>query len=174
VSGSLRPWLVVVPLATLGLLGGHELAYAITGTPSAGLHGYLGHLPQLVLLLVLLSLVGASFVERGQRVALWPFPAVVLATFVLQEHLERIAHHGSVPFLLDDRVFQAGLAVQAIVALAAWVLARALVRIVGAPRSVDRCAWPSAAAWVPAGRLILSSRPATGVHGARAPPPRDR
>ena len=172
-SRSLRPWLVVVPLAPLGLLGGHEVAYSITGTPSAGVHDYLGHLPQVALLLVLLSLVGASFVQRSQTVALWPFPAVVLASFAVQEHVERVAHDGSIPFLLDDRVFQVGLAVQAIVALAAWILARALVRIVGASPRVDRRPWPATAAWAPAMHLVPSSRSAMGVHGARAPP-RDR
>lgn len=124
-------WLAVVPVATLGMLGGHELAYEVTGTPDNAMHGYLHHVPQVALLLGLLALVGASFVERGTRLALWPFPAVVLVGFVAQEHLERLAHTGSVPLLLDKPFFLVGLAIQALVAVAAWVVARLLVRVVG-------------------------------------------
>lgn len=130
----MRPWLLVVPLATLGLLAGHELSYAVTGTPGRELHGYLSHLPQAALLLTLLSLLGATFVERAGRLALWPFPAVAMVGFVAQEHVERLAHGGSVPFLLEKPFFLVGLAAQAVVAIAAWLLARLLARIVGAAR----------------------------------------
>lgn len=128
---NLRAWLVIVPLSTLGALGGHRAAYALTGTAGGELHGYLHHAPQAILLLVILALVGAALVERGARVVLWPFPVVVLLGFVLQEHLERLSHTGSVPFLLDQPVFLVGTALQAIVALAAWLVARLLVRTLG-------------------------------------------
>lgn len=130
VRRSLRPWLVVAPLATFGVLVGHEIAYALSRTPYEDLHGYMAHLPQVGLLLALLSLVGASFVERGQRLAMWPFPAVAIAGFVAQEHVERLAHSGSLPFLLDKPFFLIGLGIQSVVAIAAWLLARLLVRIV--------------------------------------------
>ena len=90
----LRPWLLVVPLGTLGVLAGHEIAYGLTRTQREALHGYLNHLPTIALLLTILALLGASFVERGRRLVLWPFPAVALGGFVGQEHLERIAHDG--------------------------------------------------------------------------------
>lgn len=167
----LTPWLLVIPLGTLGVLAGHEIAYAATGTPHDELHGYMNHLPQVALLLTLLSLVGASFVERRSRLALWPFPAVAMIGFVAQEHLERLAHSGSVPFLLDKPFFLVGLAVQALVAIAAWLLARLLVRIVGhtaassPPRFAGR---PSGSCWpvstAPAGATVA------GVFGARSPP----
>lgn len=128
---NLRAWLVVVPLSTLGILGGHQAAYALTGTAVGELHGYLHHAPQVLLLLVILSLLGAALVERGSRVVLWPFPVVVMLGFVLQEHLERLSHTGSFPFLLDQPVFLVGIALQAIVALAAWLVARLLVRALG-------------------------------------------
>lgn len=167
---SLTPWIVVVPFGTLGVLAGHEIAYALTSTPREELHGYLNHLPQVVLLLALLSLVGASFVERGARLVLWPFPAVAMAGFVAQEHIERLAHDGSVPFLLDKPFFFVGLVAQALVAAAAWLLARLLVRIVGAtgPQrgrdvgdALDPCL-PMPAAPV-CGTL-------SGARGPRAPP----
>lgn len=126
------PWFPVISLGTLGVLAGHEIAYALTSTPHEELHGYMSHLPQVTLLLTVLSLVGASFVERGSRLALWPFPAVAIAGFVAQEHIERLARDGAVPFLLDKPFFLVGLVVQALVAIVAWLLARLLVRVVGA------------------------------------------
>lgn len=135
VRRSLRPWLLTVPLAALGVVAGHEIAYALTNTADEELHGYMSHLPQVALLVTLLSLLGAAFVERGSRLALWPFPAVAMAGFVAQEHIERLAHSGSVPFLLDKPFFLVGLVVQAVVAIAAWLLARLLIRIVGAAQS---------------------------------------
>ena len=134
----LRPWLLIAPLSALGVLVGHELAYSATGTPKEEFHGYLSHLPELSLLLTLLTLFGASLVERGSRIALWPFPAVVIAGFVAQEHAERLAHTGSVPFLLDRPVFLVGLGIQVVVALVAWLCARALVRAVGTTGSKRR------------------------------------
>jgi hypothetical protein len=137
VRSPLRPWLLITPLSAVGMLVGHELAYAVTRTPQAGLHGYLGHLPEICLFLVLFTLVGASLVERGSRIVLWPFPAVVIAGFVVQEHVERIVHSDSVPFLLDNPVFGIGLGIQVVVAVAAWLCARLLIRVVGstsAPR----------------------------------------
>lgn len=128
----LRPWLLITPLSALGVLGGHELAYSLTRTPQQEFHGYLSHLPGACLLLALLTLLGASLVERGARIALWPFPAVAITGFVVQEHLERVAHTGSVPFLLDSPVFVAGLGIQAVVAIIAWLCARLLIRVVGA------------------------------------------
>jgi hypothetical protein len=123
---------VVAPIATLGILVGHELAYAITGTAREDLHGYLDHLPQIALILTLLSLAGASFVDRSARMAVWPFPAVTVIGFVLQEHLEQLQHSGSVPLLLDRPAFLVGVGVQGLVALVAWLVARLLVRTLAA------------------------------------------
>lgn len=130
-SRSLRPWGVILPLALLGVLGGHELAYALTGTRGEGLHAYFEHGPQVALLLAVLSFCGAVFVERGARIALWPFLTVVLGTFVAQEHIERMAHGGAFPFLLDKPYFLVGLVLQSIVAVLAWLVARLLIRAVG-------------------------------------------
>ncbi len=167
---SLRPWLLVVPLATLGVLAGHEIAYALTSTPPEELHGYMSHVPQITLLLTLLSLLGASFVERGRRLARWPFPAVALAGFVAQEHIERLAHDGSVPFLLDKPFFLVGLVVQALIAIAAWLLARLLVHVVGSaqPERNRRVGGPIDLP-VPVGVAPVCGA-VPGAGGPRAPP----
>lgn len=165
-----RVWLLVAPLGLAGVLGGHEIAYAVTNTPPADLHAYASHVPQIAMLLGFLSLVGASLVERGRSIALWPFPAVVMVGFVAQEHIERIAHDGSVPLLIDKPFFLIGLVLQAIVAIAAWLLARLLVRVVGLdgvePRPVAVVGEPA----FPTGaghrtRLLV------GSGSPRAPPP---
>ena len=134
----LRPWLLVVPLAALGMLGGHELAYAITRTPRGPVHDYLAHLPQVALVLLLLSVIGALFVRGSGTAALWPFPVVALAGFVVQEHGERLEHAGALPFLLDEPFFVVGLIVQCLVALVAWFVARLLLDSLsaGAPSSL--------------------------------------
>jgi hypothetical protein len=163
-----RPWLVVFPLACAGALAGHEVAYALTGSPHEEVHGYLAHLPQVALLVTLLSLLGAACVERGSRLALWPFPAVVLGGFVLQEHIERAAH-GSAPFLLDERFFLVGLLVQGLVAVVAWLLARLLVRVVGRRASRSRpCTRPVLLALPVVG--LVEGRFYTGALRLRAPP----
>lgn len=167
----LRLWLLIAPLSLLGVLTGHELAYSLTRTPHEELHGYFDHLPELVLLLAVLTLLGASLVERGTRIALWPFPAVVIAGFVVQEHAERLAHTGSVPFLLDSPVFLVGLGLQIVVAIAAWLCARILVSAIGSaghPRSRASRVGLIGVAFAPVGemrasRLARSSR-------SRAPP----
>lgn len=64
------PWLLVLPLGAVGVLAGHQVAYALSGAAHQELHGYVSHLPQAALLLTILSLVGASFVERCDRLAL--------------------------------------------------------------------------------------------------------
>lgn len=157
-------------MATLGILVGHEFAYAITGTAREDLHGYLGHLPQIALILTLLSLAGASFVDRSARMALWPFPAVTVIGFVLQEHLEQLQHSGSVPFLLDRPAFLVGVVVQCLVALVAWLAARLLVRTLAAE---DVC-HPLVAHWSsvcdPSEPVPVAVR-AVPSRRSRAPPP---
>lgn len=166
---SLVPWLVVVPIATLGVLLGHEIAYASTGTASPEVHGYLHHVPQVALILIVLTVVGAALAERGARTSFWPYPAVALVGFVAQEHLERLQHTGSLPFLLDQRFFLVGIVVQCLIALLLWAAARLLIATLAAedvPPSL-RPSWETTMGTAPRSVLLhVASVP----QRSRAPP----
>ena len=133
-------WVVVAPLLGGGVLVAHDAAYRLTGSSFGGVHGYLGHAPQVLLLA---CLAGLALIPRGRRPGRISPRAFVLAAgviFAVQEHLERIVHGGGVPWLLTSPVFLLGLVLQAPVALAVWVVARWLLRAVseGARRSLPR------------------------------------
>ena len=123
-------WLVVAPVVAAGVLTAHWLAYRLTSTPTDPFHGYLQHAPQVLLVLAAAGVILAAVSARGQAPPTRAFPLVALATFVLQEHLERLVHGGGVPFLLTSPAFLLGLALQIPVALAAWALARWLLAAV--------------------------------------------
>jgi hypothetical protein len=128
-----RVWLAVSPLVAVGVAASHTLAYRLTGTSTGPFHAYLDHAPQLLLVLVIagLALGGLEVLRLGGRLRLpaaWSFPVAALATFVVQEHLERLVHTGDLPWLLGSRAFLLGLLLQLPVALLAWALARRLLR----------------------------------------------
>jgi hypothetical protein len=129
-----RVWLVVSPVIATGVLTAHWLAYRLTSTPTDPLHGYLQHAPQVLLLLAAAGVILAAVSARGQAPPTRAFPLVALATFVLQEHLERLVHGGGVPFLLTSPAFLLGLALQIPVALVTWALARWLLAALHAAR----------------------------------------
>ena len=122
------PWAVLLPLTASGVLVAHAAAYEAVGAPSEGVHAYLAHAPQLVAVLVTLALAAVALQSRARSLSAWPFPLVAVAGFVGQEHVERLAHTGELPWLLTRPVFLVGLALQLPVALAAWLLARYLLR----------------------------------------------
>jgi hypothetical protein len=165
-------WLFTLALTAGGVLLAHEAAYRLSGTRTGSVHAYLSHAPQLVVVLATLTLGALAFTSRAPRLAAWPFPAIALAGFFAQEHVEQLLHSGQVPWLLTQPVFAIGLALQMPVALAAWLLARRLLRAVtearprrtpkGMPRyPLAPFARPGA---VPAGRPLAAV-------AARGPPP---
>ena len=123
-------WIVVSPVVAAGVLVAHSVAYRVTGTPADPFHEYLGHAPQILLLLAIAGIVIGAFGAPGQAPPAHAFPVVALGTFVVQEHVERLVHGGGVPLLLTAPAFLAGLALQVPVALGAWALARWLLRVV--------------------------------------------
>lgn len=131
-------WLLTLALTATGVLGAHAVAYRVTGTGSEGVHGYLEHAPQLLAVLVTLTLGALAFTSRAPGLRAWPFPALALTGFAVQEHVERLLHTGELPWLLTRPVFLVGLALQIPIALCAWLLARRLLRAVtdAAPRRV--------------------------------------
>ena len=123
--------MLTLPLAAAGVLVGHALAYRLTGAPAGDLHSYLAHLPQVALILATIGLVGLAAQQRGGHGSRLPYAALGVLGFTAMEHLERLAHTGELPWLLTDRTFLVGLALQVPVALACLALARTLLRAVG-------------------------------------------
>jgi hypothetical protein len=121
--------LLTLPLAAAGTLVAHEVAYSLLDAPSEGVHGYLEHLPLLLTVLALPALLALAVASRAAGPRAWPFAAAALGVFVAQEHLERLAHTGELPLVLDRPVFWVGLLLQLPFALAAWLVARALVGV---------------------------------------------
>jgi hypothetical protein len=141
-------WVLVTPLAAVGVLAAHWAAYAVTGTGLGEEHGYLEHAPQVAGLLASLALVGLALQDRSlrPRSAWWVAPIAPLG-FACQEHLERLAHTGHLPFLLTSPTFLVGLALQVPVAAVCVVLVR---RIVGTLAGARRRSFARPrGAWLP-------------------------
>ena len=117
------------PVLAAAVLVSHALAYRLTGTPADRFHAYLEHAPQVILVVALCGLVLGGFGRRRAAPAAYVFPLVAMTTFAAQEHLERLVHEGTIPFLLTSPAFVIGLLLQVPVALGAWVLARWLLRV---------------------------------------------
>ena len=130
-----RAWLVLSPVVAAGVLVAHALAYRLTSMPTDPFHEYLAHAPQVFLLLTLSGLALAGFGPRRDAPRAWIFPVVAGATFVVQEHVERLVHGGGVPILVTTPAFLVGLALQVPFALVAWALARRLLAVVAEDRS---------------------------------------
>ena len=132
----LLAWILVTPVAAAGVLAAHALAYRITGTRPGPTHEYLAHVPQVVVVLASIALVGLALQERSlsRLSARWVAPLAPLG-FACQEHLERLVHEGRVPWLLTSPTFLLGLALQLPVALACVLLVR---RVVGTLTGVRR------------------------------------
>jgi len=140
----LSAWLVVVPLMLAGTEVAHAIAYRIV-YPEAAVrwrvlaetgHGYLGYAPVCFGIAGALMLVGlaagAGDVVRGRgagKVPPWAFGLLPLAGFTLQEFLERWLANGGFPWwMVEQPTFRIGLALQLPFAVAAYVLARLLLR----------------------------------------------
>jgi hypothetical protein len=125
-----RAWLAVSPVVAAGVFVAHSAAYRLTGTPSAPLHSYLAHAPQVLLVLAIAGLVLGGLGARLHAPPARAFPLAALATFVVQEHVERIAHGGELVSLVTSPAFLVGVALQVPVALVAWAVARWLLAAV--------------------------------------------
>jgi hypothetical protein len=133
-----RAWLVVSPVVGAGVLAAHALAYRLTGTPAAPFHSYLEHAPQVLLVLAACGLAIGAFGSRLGAPPAWSFPAVAVAAFVGQEHLERLVHGDGTLLLVASPTFLVGLALQIPVAIVAWLIARRLLAAVAGAESLRR------------------------------------
>lgn len=129
-----RAWLAVSPIVFAGVLVAHALAYRLTGTPAGSVHAYLDHAPQVLVVLALVGATVAGLAGRLRSPSAWPVAAAALATFVVQEHVERLAHTGELPWLVGSPAFLVGLLLQLPFALLAWALARRLLAALEEPR----------------------------------------
>lgn len=152
-------WVLLLPFAATSVLIGHVVAYRVTGTPADDLHGYLAHAPQVVSLLALLALLGLAADVRARGTSRLPLALLAVGAFVMQEHVERFAHTGEVPFLLTSAALWVGVALQLPLTVVVWWLARRLAVDLAAP---TRRAVPGT------GALTLPVRiPALGASAAR-------
>jgi hypothetical protein len=111
------------------VLVGHAIAYGLTGEEAGSLHEYLAHGPQIAAILATVGLASLAVQQRSDRLTgPFPYAALGVAGFTAQEHLERVAHSGDVPWLLGQPTFLVGLALQLPAALACVWLARTVLR----------------------------------------------
>jgi hypothetical protein len=136
-------WLLTVSLAVAGSQGAHLLTYRLV-EPNADQrahlladtgHAYMAYLPlglALCTAVVLFALIGQARQARpGQAgLAAWQFGLIAPLVFCCQEHFERLLHDGTFPWdAVLQRTFLLGLALQLPFALAAYLLARLLLRV---------------------------------------------
>ena len=142
----LLAWSLTAPLALVGSQLAHDAAY-LGAEPdddrrshlleSTG-HGYLAEVAKPTALIAVGGLPGSrspctsttcDAAAGPARLGAVPFALVPVAAFLLQEHLERLLHHGSFPFrLLLERPILLGLVLQLPFALLAYALAWVLLR----------------------------------------------
>lgn len=154
-------WLLSLPLAAIGWIAGHSLAYVLVA-PHAGHreqllsetgHGYLGVAPVLVACAITVLVAGLALAigdgVRGRapaRVAVWPVALVPPLGFAVQEHLERVIESNAVSLgVALEPTFLVGMALQLPLAAAALLLAHAVLAFgnaLGRRVAVGGAPWP--------------------------------
>ena len=61
----LLAWILVTPVAAAGVLAAHALAYRLTAAQPGPTHEYLAHVPQVVVVLASIALLGLAVQERS-------------------------------------------------------------------------------------------------------------
>ena len=187
-------WLLSLPLAAIGWIAGHSLAYVLVA-PHAGHreqllsetgHGYLGAAPLLVACAITVLLAGLALAigdgVRGRaraRVAVWPVALVPPLGFAVQEHLERVIELNAFsPGVVLEPTFLVGMALQLLLAAVALLVAHAVLAFghaLGRRAAVGRALRPPARGVQPLPAVrpepVLVRPPIlAGGHGQRAPP----
>ena len=160
-------WGLVTPVAAAGVLVAHALAYRLTGTQPGAAHAYLEHVPQVVAILASVALVGLALQDRSlSRASSWWFAPLAPLGFAAQEHVERLAHTGHLPWLLTTPAFLLGLALQLPVTLLCVIVVR---RITGTVTLRPPRPGALGASW-----LSLTATPLLVPDAARPPRPSGR
>jgi len=190
VRGERLAWLVTLPIAVVGCESAHALANVAFGAPGGGRAELFqggpgaGALPLVAALAVAAVLAGLTSRATGAwstspAAARLPFALLAPALYIVQEHVETVLRTGAAPVgTVIEPTFLPGLLLQIPFAIAAYAVARALVRLadgvralVTSRRRVRRR--PTVPAQRRRGSLIA---PRTGrsrwAHSGRAPPPR--
>jgi hypothetical protein len=187
-------WSLSLPLAAIGWIAGHWLAYLLVAPHGAHReqllsetgHGYLGVAPLFVACAVTMLVAGLALAiadgmrdrARG-RAAAWPVALVPPLGFAVQEHLERAIELNALPLgVALEPAFLVGLALQLPLAAAALLVAHTVLAFghaLGRKVPVVRALRPPARRLEPlqlAGPVPMLKRPPilAGGHGQRAPP----
>jgi hypothetical protein len=185
-------WLPSLPLAAVGWLAAHSVAYLIVAPDhdqraqllSDSGHGYLGLAPVIVGCAITLVVAGLALAIhdglRGgswARIPVWPVALVPPLGFIVQEHLERLIELNAFPFgAVLEPTFLVGLALQVPFALVAVTLARVVLALghrIGRTFAARRSARPRAQprSWrLPAWLGLRPVGPLATGHRERAPP----
>ena len=65
----LLAWILVTPVTAAGVLATHGVAYRLTGASPGPVHDYLTHVPQALVVLGSLALVGLALQDRSLSIA---------------------------------------------------------------------------------------------------------
>jgi hypothetical protein len=122
-----------LPLAAAGCLAGHAAGYALAGMShrDALVHGYLGYAPLFLTACVVLVAAALALRVTGRlqgRPAAWPFALLPPLAFCAQELIERLVAGLPAHAVFEPAVY-AGLAAQLPIALLAYLVAQALLRV---------------------------------------------
>ena len=144
-----------LPLAAVGTLAGHAVGYAVVGSSrqDAMVHGYLGYAPQFLAMCVALVAFSLALRVTGRlhgQPATWPFALVPPLAFAAQELIERLVAGLPAHAVFEPAVY-VGLAAQIPIAIASFLMARAMLRVADEAALVL-----TARASVPAVRAVVS------------------
>lgn len=169
-----------LPLAAVGTLAGHAAGYSLVGSNrnDALVHGYLAFAPQFLAVCVALVTVSLGLRVTGRlqgRPAPWLFALVPPLAFCAQELIERLVAGLPAHAVFEPAVY-VGLAAQLPIAVAAYLVARSLLRVTDAAARVfaQRPDAPlrTPLLLVPVETVGLARTPLAFERLGRAPPPR--
>jgi hypothetical protein len=182
-------WFVTLPIAVIGCQSAHAATNVLLGSPeSARSELLLRHGPGagLVPLLACVALAAVAAGLTGRAAGAWsagqtaaarlPFAIIAPALFVVQEHVETLFRTGAAPIgTVVEPTFLPGLALQIPFAIAAYAIARALIRLADGVRALvsSRGHVPRRAARIavrPASLAAPRSERYRWAHSGRAPP----